>query len=75
MTVLRSGCLSVVCWPLVALWRLLTFLLELAGRLVLAVVALVVLVAGTLLTLTVAGAVLGIPLIIVGVLLLVRSIF
>ncbi|HLA39160.1 MAG TPA: hypothetical protein VJ417_04145 [Candidatus Glassbacteria bacterium] len=75
MTVMHSSPLSVVFWPVVALWKLLTFVLELAGRLVLAAVALVIMIAGAILTVTVAGAVVGIPLIVLGVLLLIRGIF
>jgi hypothetical protein len=51
-------------WPVVALWRLVAVLL-----------GVVLFIAGGLLTLTVVGAVAGIPLMIVGLLLIARGIF
>jgi len=62
-------------WPFVALWRLLTFILELTGRVVGVVLGLVLVIAGILVSLTVVGAIVGIPLAIVGLLLIIRGIF
>ena len=62
-------------WPFVALWKLLTFILGLTGRLVAAVLGLVFMIAGLILTVTLIAAPVGIPLAIVGFLLLLRSIF
>ena len=62
-------------WPFVALWRLLTFVLELTGRVVGVVLGLVLVIAGILVSLTVVGAIVGIPLAIVGLLLIIRGIF
>ena len=62
-------------WPFYALWRLLTFILNATGSLVLAVLGIVLMVVGLLITLTVAGAPIGIPLAILGFLLLLRAVF
>ncbi|MCU0520494.1 MAG: hypothetical protein MUF84_07375 [Anaerolineae bacterium] len=62
-------------WPFVALWDLITWILQLTGRIVAATLGLVIVIAGVLLTVTVVGAIVGIPLIIFGFLLMVRSIF
>lgn len=62
-------------WPFHALWRLLTFVLEAAGRLVCGVLGLVLMLVGALLAVSVVGAPLGIPLAVLGFLLLVRAIF
>ncbi len=62
-------------WPFHALWRLLGFVLEATGRLLCAVLGLVVMILGGLLTLSVVGAPLGVPLLLLGFLLLVRAIF
>ncbi|HEY3342206.1 MAG TPA: hypothetical protein VGK81_09320, partial [Anaerolineae bacterium] len=62
-------------WPFWAIWRLVTFILGLTGRLVAVVLGLVLLIVGVLLTLTVIGAIVGIPLILFGFLLLLRGIF
>jgi hypothetical protein len=64
-----------ILWPFVALWRLITWILELTGRLVAAVLGFVLMVVGVLLTVTVIGAVVGLPLIIFGFMLMIRSIF
>jgi hypothetical protein len=62
-------------WPFVALWKLLALILGLTGRLVLGVLGLVFMIVGLILTVTLIAAPVGIPLAIVGVLLLLRSIF
>jgi hypothetical protein len=61
--------------PFVALWRLLTVILELTGRLVAVVLGLLLMVGGGLLTATVVGAPVGIPLALFGFLLLLRGLF
>lgn len=61
--------------PFLALWRLLTLVLELTGRLVAVVLGLVLMIAGAFLTATVVGAPLGIPLAVLGLLLLLRGLF
>ncbi len=65
----------ILLWPFVALWRLLSFILRLTSRLVAAVLGLVLMVIGILLTVIVVAAPFGIPLIIIGFLLMIRSIF
>ena len=62
-------------WPFVALWDLLAFILSLTGRLVAAVLGLVLMIVGIVLTVTLLAAPMGIPLIILGFLLMLRSIF
>jgi hypothetical protein len=51
-------------WPFVALWDLLAFILSLTGRLVAAVLGLVLMIVGIFLTVTLIAAPIGIPLII-----------
>ncbi len=62
-------------WPFYAIWRLVTFVLNATGRLLCGLLGLIFMVLGTVLTLTVVGAVLGVPLILIGVLLVVRALF
>jgi hypothetical protein len=62
-------------WPFVALWDLITWILTLTSRLVAAVLGLVLTIVGALLTVTIIGAVVGIPLILFGLMLMIRSIF
>ena len=63
----------VLAWPFVALWALVTTLLKLVGRIVLFVIGLVLMIVGGLLTATGVGMFIGIPLLLVGLLLAVRS--
>jgi hypothetical protein len=66
---------QVLAFPLVLVWRLLEALIGVTGRVLLVVVGLSLLVVGGLLTVTVVGAILGVPLALLGVLLLIRAIF
>jgi len=62
-------------WPFVALWRLVTGILVLTGRLVAVILGLVFVLFGALLSATVVGAIVGVPLILFGGLLVVRGLF
>ena len=64
-----------ILWPFYAIWRILTFILELTSRIIAAVIALALMAAGVSITLSVIGAPLGIPIAIFGFLLLVRALF
>ena len=67
--------IPLLAWPFVVVWRLVALVLELTGRVIAAVLGLVLLVVGILLSLTVIGAIVGVPLGLFGLLLMVRSIF
>ena len=69
---MRNSCLL---WPVLALFRLVGFLLKMAGRLVLIVVGFLVMIAGVVVSFTVIGACIGIPLIILGIFLVMRGLF
>ncbi len=62
-------------WPVHALWRLLTFVLRATGRLVCALIGLILMVLGATISLSIIGAPLGIPLLLLGFLLLLRALF
>jgi hypothetical protein len=62
-------------WPFWAIWKLVMVIITLTGRLVGAALGLVLLIAGVVVSLTVVGAIVGIPLAIFGFMLMVRSIF
>jgi hypothetical protein len=64
-----------ILWPFYAIWRLLTFILELTSRIIAAVIALALMAAGVSITLSVVGAPLGIPIAVFGFLLSVRALF
>ena len=64
-----------ILWPFVALGRLIVGIIGLTGRLVAAVLGLVAMIVGAVLTITVIGAIVGIPLLIFGFMLIVRALF
>jgi hypothetical protein len=68
----RTSCLL---WPFVAVWELVVWVVNLTGRLIAMLLGLVFLIAGVILTLTVVGAVIGIPLAAFGILLMVRGLW
>lgn len=62
-------------WPFKALWDLLALIIKLTGRLVAAVIGLVVMIVGFVLTMTVIAAPIGIPMMVFGFLLIIRGLF
>lgn len=62
-------------WPFAGLWELLTLILNLTGRLALALVGLALGILGLVLTVTVVAAPVGIPLAVLGLALMLRSVF
>jgi hypothetical protein len=62
-------------WPFVALWKLVAGIIELTGRLLAVIVGLVLLLVGILLSITIVGAIIGIPLALFGFMLMVRGFF
>jgi hypothetical protein len=62
-------------WPVAAVWDLIAFVLRLTGRLIGFTVGLILVAVGGVLTLTVILLPIGLPLLVVGFLLMVRSVF
>lgn len=62
-------------WPFVMVWDLLAMVLNVTGRLLAAVLGVALMVIGIVLIVTIVGAPLGIPFVILGLLLMIRSIF
>ena len=65
----------VLLWPFYAIWRLLTLILGLVGRLVCALIGIALMIAGVAIAMSVVGAPLGLPLAAFGFLLVVRALF
>jgi len=62
-------------WPFVALWRLLAVIVELTGRFVAMLLGIVFMIVGVIVSLTVIGAIVGIPLALIGFLLFIKGLF
>jgi uncharacterized membrane protein HdeD (DUF308 family) len=69
---MRNSCLL---WPIVAPFRLVRFLLKTAGRLMLIILGFLSIMAGVMVSFTVVGACIGLPLILLGVSLILRGLF
>ena len=65
----------ILLWPFYAIWRLLTIILNVVGRLLCAILGIAIMIGGIAINLSVVGAPLGIPLASLGFLLLVRALF
>lgn len=70
-----QGGVPILLWPFYAIWRFLTFILNVVGRLLCALLGIAIMIGGVAITLSVVGAPLGIPLASLGFLLLVRALF
>ena len=64
-----------ILWPFVALWKFLALIIEMTGRLVAAILGVVLMLVGFILCLTIIGAIVGLPMLLIGLLLFIRSIF
>ena len=62
-------------FPFTALWKLMTIILELTGRMLAIIMGTLFIALGIALILTVVASPLGIALLILGILLLIRSLF
>lgn len=65
----------ILLWPFYAIWRLLTFVLNLIGRVISALLGIALMAVGVAISLSVVGAPIGIPLAALGFLLLTRALF
>ena len=61
--------------PFVAFWNFFSFILTTTGRMIAAILGIIFMIIGILLTTTIVAAPVGIPLIIFGLFLMVRSVF
>jgi hypothetical protein len=64
-----------ILWPFIALWKLLAGLIGLTGRLAAVIIGAVLMLVGGIVSLTVVGAVIGIPLAVLGLLIILRGLF
>ncbi len=62
-------------WPFVAIWKLIAVIVEMIGRFLAMVLGVVFIIVGVIVSPTIVGAIVGVPLAIIGLLLLFRGIF
>ncbi len=64
-----------ILWPIAALWRLIAGIINATGRLVAIILGVVLMIVGGILTLTIVGAIIGLPFVVFGFLLVIRGFF
>ena len=64
-----------ILWPFYAIWKILTLILNITGRIICALIGIAMMVAGVAVSMSIVGAVIGIPLASFGFLLSVRALF
>jgi hypothetical protein len=64
-----------ILWPFVAIWNLVAAIITLTGRFIAVLLGLVLIILGVVLSLTIIGAIIGVPMILFGVLLIVRGLW
>jgi hypothetical protein len=64
-----------ILWPFSTLWRLLSWILTLTGRFVIILLGIIFMIVGVIVTLTIIGAIIGVPLFLFGILLVFRGLF
>jgi hypothetical protein len=62
-------------WPFVFIWKLLATIVELTGRFVAMLLGVVLVIVGVIVSLTIVGAIVGVPLALIGLLLFLRGLF
>ncbi len=67
--------MGILLWPFQLIWGLISFLFGLMGAVISIVAAIVTIILGVILTITLIGSFMGIPLIILGALLLLKTFF
>ncbi|MBL4938450.1 hypothetical protein JK636_22330 [Clostridium sp. YIM B02515] len=64
-----------ILWPFKMIFNLVTSIVKITGRLVSVILGLVILILGGAITMTIVGAIVGVPLCIFGVMLMIRGFF
>jgi hypothetical protein len=64
-----------IAWPFTVLWHLVAMIVRLTGRLLAIVIGAGLMLLGVLISLTIVGAIVGIPLAVVGLLIVLRGLF
>ena len=75
MSAMHKHHIPCLLWPFAMLWQLLATIVGLTGRFIAMSIGLVFVLVGVIVSLTVIGAIVGIPLAIIGLLLLLKGIF
>jgi hypothetical protein len=64
-----------IVWPFKAFWHLIAAIVRLTGRLLAVVLGAALMLVGVVVSLTIVGAIVGIPLAVIGLLIILRGLF
>ena len=67
--------IRILLWPFELLWCIASLIFRVVGSLLSAIIGLALIILGVVLTVTVVGAIIGVPIIFTGALMIIRSIF
>ena len=67
--------LKVLFWPFTAFWKLVGSIMNLTGRLIAVILGFSFLIIGVILSFSIIGAIIGIPLVILGFTMIIRGFF
>lgn len=67
--------MKILFFPFIAIWKLFEFIVKFTGRFIAVILGLVFMIVGVILCATVIGAVVGIPIILFGFILMLRGFF
>ena len=62
-------------WPFWAIWRLISWIVQVTGRVIAVILGFLLMIVGVIISLTVIGLIIGVPLILIGILLVIRGLF
>lgn len=72
---MKTSKTSILLFPFVALLKLIEIIIKITGRLLAVILGLVFMIIGGLLCLTIVGAIIGVPIVIFGFIMVVRGLF
>ncbi|MFU8772647.1 MAG: hypothetical protein ACNA8H_09535 [Anaerolineales bacterium] len=71
----RQKRIPLLLWPFYALWRFLAWIVGLTGRVLAILLGIVLMIAGVIISITIIALPIGVPLIIIGFLLVIRGLW
>ena len=74
-TVAAKRRIPILLWPIVLLWKLVTYICKLTGIILAMVIGVILMFVGWFLISTLIGAIIGVPIFILGLLLTIRALY
>jgi hypothetical protein len=62
-------------WPFWAIWRLISWIVQVTGRVIAVILGFLLMIVGVIISFTIIGLIIGVPLILIGIMLVIRGLF